>query len=216
MTFVCLPEGRNAFVNVGYAGFIGTVTGMNERKVAFGEMGGGGVGEWDGMPMSFLMRVGLEEAGTLEEALEIFRTTPRTCEYYYVISDGKSRAARGLRCTPDEFQTVDYGEPHPLLPRPVPDTILLSADERYRELVRRVKESYGGIDPAGARRIMTRPVAMRSNLHCVLFAPEQLTLWVAHAADPESDPDFQACNQPYIRLSLGAWLERAARLGDVN
>lgn len=38
---VVRPEEGNAWVNIGYAGFIGTVTAMNEKQVAIGEMGGG-------------------------------------------------------------------------------------------------------------------------------------------------------------------------------
>ncbi len=34
------PEGRIPFVNVTYAGFIGSVTGMNARLISIGEMGG--------------------------------------------------------------------------------------------------------------------------------------------------------------------------------
>ena len=209
VTFICLPDGQNAFVNVGYAGFIGSVTGMNARKVAFGEMGGGGVGEWDGMPMSFLMRTGMEESDTLAEALELFRSTPRTCEYYYVISDGKSGDARALRCTPADFETVGYGESHRLLPSPVEDTVLLSANDRYRKLVARVKEAYGEIDSGRALEIMKRPVSMESNLHCALFAPADLTLWIAHAEDPQKVENFQACDQPYLKLDFGRWLQRA-------
>jgi isopenicillin-N N-acyltransferase like protein len=48
VVFVCQPEGRNAFVNVGYAGFIGSVTGMNAKGVSFGEMGGRGEGAGTG------------------------------------------------------------------------------------------------------------------------------------------------------------------------
>ena len=44
-------EGARRIVNVSYAGFIGSVTGMNEKQVAIGEMGGGGQGKWDGTPM---------------------------------------------------------------------------------------------------------------------------------------------------------------------
>lgn len=46
------PEGQLPFVNVSYAGFIGSVTGMNLEQLSTGEMGGGGVGQWDGIPMS--------------------------------------------------------------------------------------------------------------------------------------------------------------------
>ncbi len=39
---VYVPDGFNAWMSLGYAGFIGTVTAMNEKGLAVGEMGGGG------------------------------------------------------------------------------------------------------------------------------------------------------------------------------
>ncbi len=61
---VAEPRGKIPFVNVTYAGFIGSVTGMNAERVSIGEMGGKGMGHWDGMPMAFLVRTVLEEADT--------------------------------------------------------------------------------------------------------------------------------------------------------
>jgi len=104
------PDGLRRWLNVGFAGFIGSVTGMNSAQVAVGEMGGQGLGYWDGVPMAFLIRDALERAGTLAEALEIFRSSPRTCEYYYVISDGKTRDAVGIWATPDHLETIRPGE----------------------------------------------------------------------------------------------------------
>ena len=54
---VAEPEGKIPFVNVTYAGFIGIVTGMNAKKVSIGEMGGEGLGHWEGVPMAFLVRM---------------------------------------------------------------------------------------------------------------------------------------------------------------
>ena len=48
---VFMPEGHNRWMSLGYAGFIGTVTAMNEKGLAIGEMGGRGEGDWDGLPM---------------------------------------------------------------------------------------------------------------------------------------------------------------------
>ena len=52
---IAQPEGRIPFVNVTYAGFIGSVSGMNNQQVSIGEMGGGGQGKWAGSPMAFLV-----------------------------------------------------------------------------------------------------------------------------------------------------------------
>ena len=59
---VAEPRGKIPFVNVTYAGFVGSVTGMNAERISIGEMGGSGLGHWDGVPMAFLVRMVLEEA----------------------------------------------------------------------------------------------------------------------------------------------------------
>lgn len=197
VVYIVKPEGSHAFANIGYAGFIGSVSGMNEHQVALGEMGGRGEGDWDGMPMGFLMREGLERAQTLDEAVAIFRDTPRTCEYYYVISDGKIPDARGLATSPSRFDVVEPNQLHPLLPHPMADAVLLSAGDRYENLVKRVRQDYGNIDLEKAIRLMDRPVAMKSNLHNVLFVPQSLEFWVANAG-----AGTPACNEPYTRYSL--------------
>lgn len=191
------PDGSNAFANIGYAGFIGSVSGMNDQQLGFGEMGGGGVGNWDGMPMAFLMREGMERANTLDEALTIFRDTPRTCEYYYVISDGKIPDARGLATTPDKFEVIKPNQFHELLDQPVENAVLMSAGNRYKKLAERIKAQHGTIDKEKAIRLMDRPVAMKSDLHNVLFAPQSLEFWVANAGS-----GTPACNEPYAHYSM--------------
>ena len=101
-----MPDGRYKWMSLGYAGFIGTVTAMNEKGLAIGEMGGRGEGHWDGTPMSLLLRDVMERAATVEEAVDIFRKAPRTCEYYYVVSD-RSGAMRGLCCAPKEVTVLE-------------------------------------------------------------------------------------------------------------
>jgi hypothetical protein len=204
VVFILKPIGSYAFANIGYAGFIGSVSGMNDQKVAFGEMGGRGEGDWDGMPMAFLMRAGMEQTSTLDEALTLFRDTPRTCEYFYVISDGKIPDARGLATTPSLFEVIEPNQLHEKLPHPVKDAVLMSAGDRYEKIVERVKHNYGKYDEEKAIRLMDRPVAMKSNLHNVLFAPQTLEFWVANAG-----ANTPAANEPYTHYSLEKLLDLA-------
>ncbi len=205
VVFALKPEGSNGFVNIGYAGFVGSVSGMNDKQVAFGEMGGRGEGDWDGMPMAFLMRDGLERTKSLEEAISLFRDTPRTCEYFYVISDGKIPDARGLSTTPSRFEIVEPGKFHEQLQHPVRDAVLMSAGDRYEKLAERVQENFAKIGSEEAIHLMDRPVAMKSNLHNVLFAPQTLEFWVANAGS-----NTPAANEPYTHYSL------AELLGMIN
>jgi hypothetical protein len=198
VVIVCEPNGAIPFVNVTYAGFIGSVTGMNAEGISIGEMGGGGRGHWQGVPMAVLVREALERAHNLEQALAVFRDQPRTCEYYYVIADGKTNEAAGVATSWKEFSTVKPGEAHPRLPTMVPDAVLLSVGDRYNELARRALSGHGKFTAESALRLMDCPVAMKSNLHNVLFAPRSTKFWVANAGE-NGDP---AANQPYHAYQL--------------
>jgi len=196
------PDNYYSFISAGFAGFIGCVTGMNNQKIAIGEMGGRGEGQWSGIPMTFLMRMVMEEADSLEKGVNIFQKNPRTCEYYYVISDAKIPDARGLYCTPEKMEILKPGENHSALPSPPPpDTLLITGKDRYPSLLERVQKYYGNIDKDILIEIMKRPVSMKSNLHNAILFPEEDKMWLAIAKTPENK-DFQACNQPYIEYDI--------------
>lgn len=109
------PNGKIPYLNVSYAGFIGSVTGMNLEKIAIGEIGGLGYGSWKGVPMAFLLREILENATSIAEAKTILQNAPRTCEYYYVISDGKTRESVGVYATADQLKFITPGESYALM-----------------------------------------------------------------------------------------------------
>ncbi|MBS0264379.1 MAG: peptidase C45 [Planctomycetes bacterium] len=201
---VAEPEGGIPFVNVTYAGFIGSVTGMNAKSVSVGEMGGRGIGHWAGVPMAFLVREVLERGGDLDEAIAIFRDNPRTCQYFYVVADGKTNRAVGMEASWDRFELIESGAAHPLLPTPVKDTVLMSAGDRYKELARRTQAGQGVFDADSALKLMDCPVAMKSNLHNVLFAPRSTRLWVANASHDKQP----AANQKYYAFQLTDLLAR--------
>ena len=210
--FVFQPTGRNAWMSMGYAGQCSTVTAMNEKGLAMGEMGGRGEGYYDGMPMTLMMREIMETFETTEQALEWMQSIPRTCEYFYVLSDAKTKNMAGIaslakkladeRGVPD-LKIIRPGEFEERLPHPHEDTVLMSADKRYNCLSDRVKENYGKFDMNGAWDLMRGGVAMKSNLHTVLFAPETLDFWAAQAG-PEGEPAY---TQKVSKLNLRALLE---------
>jgi hypothetical protein len=206
---VAEPDSGIPFVNVTYAGFIGSVTGMNERQVSIGEMGGGGFGHWNGVPMAVLVRQALQEADDLDEAIAVFRNHPRTCQYYFVIADAKTNRAVGMEASWNRFQLMWPGEANPLLPTPLQDCVLLSAGDRYHKLVERAQQAHGQITAESALRLMDRPVAMQSNLHNVLFEPKSLRLWVANATADQQP----AANQPYQEFDFADLLQQAPNQG---
>jgi hypothetical protein len=201
-TFIVKVDGKIPFANVGYAGFIGSVSGMNARAISLGEMGGRGEGQWDGAPMATLMRRALEECDTLDEVMNLWKNSPRTCEYYYVFADGKTNRAVGVSALPESIEFVLPGQTHPRLGEGIEDVVVLSSGSRLQKLRERVEEKHGQLDAELGKWLMSRPVAMKSNLHNVLFVPADGVLYVANA-----DHKSPAAERPYVRLDLTALLK---------
>ena len=196
-TFVVNVDSQIPFANVGYAGFIGSVSGMNVEAVSLGEMGGKGEGHWDGVPMATLMRRALEECHTLDEVMTLWRDSPRTCEYYYVFADGKTNRAVGVAAVPESVEFIQPGQSHERLGEGIVDAVVLSAGDRLKLLRERVQKNYGQFDVELGQWLMSRPVAMSSNLHNVLFVPADGVLYVANA-----DHQHCAAERPYVRVDL--------------
>lgn len=201
-TFIVAVDGKIPFANVGYAGFIGSVTGMNERAISLGEMGGGGERQWDGVPMATLMRRALEECTTLDEVKELWRSSPRTCEYYYVFADGKTNQAVGVAAVPESIEFIEPGQSDERLGAGIEDAVVLSAGDRLQTLRRRVISRYGELDAELGKWLMSRPVAMQSNLHNALFVPADGVFYVAGA-----DHERPAADCNYVRYDLKQLLE---------
>ena len=198
------PDGKLPWVNISYAGFIGSVTGMNARQISIGEMGGKGLGHWNGRPMSLLVRDALETAESLDDAIAVFRDGPRTCQYYYVLADGRKNDAVGLEASWDVFTLLKTGEANAMLPAPVKDCVLLSAGDRYNELSKRTELKHGQFTAESAMRLIDCPVAMTSNLHNALFKPATSKFCVANASKDQKP----AADQKYYAFDFSDLLSR--------
>jgi hypothetical protein len=170
---------------------------MNAEKISLGEMGGRGEGKWDGVPMATLMRRAMEECDTLTEVQELWANSPRTCEYYYVFADGEINDAVGCAATPESIEFIKAGQGHERLGEGIRDTVVLSAGSRLEELRKRVTEKHGKIDAELGQWLMSRPVAMQSNLHNVLFVPADGVLYIANASHKKP-----AAEMPYVKVNL--------------
>ena len=112
---VSKPDHKIANVMISYAGFIGCVSGMNERKISIGEVGGLGYPYLEGVPMAFLMKEVLENAATLKEAQSVFLSNPRTAEFFYLISDGNLNQGVGAYATSSQIHWIYPGSSYALL-----------------------------------------------------------------------------------------------------
>ncbi len=164
IVFVVRPTGTRAFINVGWAGFIGVLTGINERGISIGQVGAESADVTDdGEPMVFLMRRVLEHAADLDHAADLIRTARRTVGVNYVIADaGVGRPGRAGRAIAIEttarhvrvFEADDPAESQVEYARPIADAVF-RADTAMDPVIReRQMASMGdptrpGLEPPG-------------------------------------------------------------------
>jgi dienelactone hydrolase/predicted choloylglycine hydrolase len=227
------PTDGHPYMVVGWAGFLGCVSGMNAKGISIGEMGSGSKDEnYAGIPMIFMLREALRQGGTLEEALTVFRTGPRTCGYNFIVADGKIPDARAIEVTRShiaEFKPGDAAEnvePHTAIPNCVrrcnhfvceksaatqrktydPRQSSLMSWLGYWAMTNWLKENQGQIDGPAMIRLLRLYPAFHPCLHQVVFCPSSLDFWVSNAEDGRRVKNAGAQNQPFHRYNLAKLL----------
>jgi hypothetical protein len=80
--------GGNAFLSVAWGGFIGAVTGMNEHGLTVTEISASNQRiSPAGIPVMILLRMVLQYASNIEEAIEIIRSSQRTAGFNITLTD---------------------------------------------------------------------------------------------------------------------------------
>ena len=201
------PIGRLAFANVGWVGFIGVVSGMNELQVAVSEIGEHFSDDCEtlaGDPMIFVMRQALEDGKTLDQAVNVFKTAERTSSFLYCVGDAKIPAAVKLRTSKDFCEVYGPSEQGDMN---LDDVVYWSmgVDSKWNRNVYRVlKGQHGKIDANTGMKDVMRGLGT-GDLHSVHYLPGSLELWVANATPaPENAPAF---DQKFVHFSLAEALK---------
>lgn len=106
VVLVWRPKGGIPFMMVGWAGGLGSVSGMNSRGITMGEMTlPSPDATFDGLPLFLQMRLTLEKSSTLEEAVGFIENCHRTSGWNFIIGDGKIPDGRALE-TDAKYCTV--------------------------------------------------------------------------------------------------------------
>ena len=197
--------GENTFVNVGWMGFVGLVSGMNEKRVAVSEMGyGSHPGETlAGEPMIFLLKRMLRYADNAESAISIIRGAQRNNEYAYGIGDSTG-GAYGLitsreRCRifpVNAFSEIDYGKGGGVLPQ---FKDVMYAGHVSQKQCKLVEQMAGKFDLEKIKE-MTRQIAMKSNLHVVIYDLTTGDMWIANRQEK-----IRAADCEYVKFPFAMW-----------
>jgi hypothetical protein len=236
LIIVYKPDQGNAHVILSWSGFVGCVSGMNEKGISIGEMGCGSKDEtFDGIPMPFMLRETLRRANTLDEALAYVRDVKRTCGYNFIFADGKIPDAAAVEVNRSLFRALRWNDaegnvaPHERIKCAIRRTNhflspALAATQRadydpqksdyrgswlrYKRISDFLVAHLGGLNDLKMIELLRTYPRGSSCLHQAVFCPTDLVFWASMAEDPAQSPHPGAQNQPFYRYDLRAILDR--------
>lgn len=205
------PEKGNIYCNIGWVGFIGAVSGMNEKGITLGEMGYGDKSEETlrGKPMPFLLRDVLSYANNLADVRKIISTSVGTNAFVFLMTDGKTREAEMYIRDKDRFLISKPGKDLEDNGNKVPgiDNYLYGGhyNDRMTETLTKYK---GKITPEVLMKEVLPTFAMPSNFQDVVYDPVHLKFWVTNALNKES----RAADEPYLEFNFKQAIEEVKKL----
>jgi isopenicillin-N N-acyltransferase-like protein len=198
---VSVPDKGVPSVNIGWAGFIGAVSGMNAQGITLGEMGyGDPEGEtMRGMPMPFVLRDVLTYAKNLQDVRKIISSKPGTNSFVFLMSDGKNNTSE---LYVRERTRFDVFKPGKLLKDrdnvfPAIGDVLYGGHYQDK-MTQSLNEKHGVITPEVIMKDIIPFIAMPSNFQNVVYEPRGLQVWFNNARGPKE----RAAEQPYTHFNF--------------
>ena len=198
-------DNANQYVTIGWIGFVGAISGVNEKGVALSEMGFGvppGGKTLAGTPMPFLLKNVLRYADSVDEGAAIIRAARRTNSYVYFLGDRRDdpigMITSAYRCLTHH---ANQGDTLVVDRETMPQFHDMVYGGHYQsKQAKLVQQMAGAIDVAAIQEL-AKQIAMKSNLQTVIYDLTADRIWVANRQD-----NIRAADRPYVEFSLGdAW-----------
>ncbi|MGB9689637.1 C45 family autoproteolytic acyltransferase/hydolase [Thermogutta sp.] len=197
------PGKRYRFASVGFPGFIGCLSGMNEMGLCLAvhevrtTADRAPMFSPQGMPYAMLLRRIMEQCARVDEAIELLRSSPRTTLLNIVLCDRQKAAVAEI--TPRSVE-VRYAEDGLLactnhFRTPRLRTLMFSW--RYERLMEAA--DLPRIDLPTLERKLDEVNLRFLTIQSMVFDPENLTLHLARGQPPVT-------KRPYHRVELSEWL----------
>jgi hypothetical protein len=195
------PNGKHAFVSVGFPGMFGVLTGMNDAGLAvavhevFKSHDGGSLFNPKGEPYTFCFRRILEECSTVAEAEKLLRAAQRTTLVSLSVCDPKNDAvfeitpknvavrhsSEGILACTNHFRTTELAWP---IMMKTPFLLKSFGGDRYQTLIQARKLDHVGISDVAKKLDEVKMAGL--TVQTMIFEPATLKLHLAIGACPSS------------------------------
>ncbi|XP_070541872.1 protein dcd1A-like [Ptychodera flava] len=201
----------HSFVNIGWSGWVGSITGMSSTQMAISEIGVAypddtfGKESRFGFPFTFLLRDILQFDNTLDDSINRIANAHRTCDLILGVGDGKLNTFRGIEYSAevsyffDDINMRPVAEWHPKIENVVywgMDWL----DPGYSSVLgRQLQKYHGNITAENTIRDIVS-IVQTGDLHIAVYDLTKNIMYVANARKDNAGGPKNAYDRPFIRV----------------
>lgn len=218
------PE-ENRFANIGFPGWIGLMTGMNDQKMGISEIGASTAGDSPDFPsesrkgqsFTWMLRDVLQFDKTADAGLERMQNTARTCNLILGIGDGKEDSLKFHGIASDAGRLTHYSDynQEPLyyidgtdMTHPRINNVVYWGMDWYcapfhQAMSNQLKANWGGINAENTIRNIIAGTNS-GNLHVAVYDYNHDDMYVAFHSQPQNgnSGSGSAFKRSYTRLNM--------------
>ncbi|XP_072044139.1 protein dcd1A-like [Amphiura filiformis] len=204
-----------AFANLGWSGWIGSITGMNDRQMAISEIGVSypddsfGSESRFGIPFTYILRDVLQFDNTLDDAVNRMANAHRTCNLILGVGDGKLGTFRGVQYS---YAVSNFFDDKNLRPDAtwhpkIPDVVYWGMDwldaDYSSVLARQLTKYHGNITAENTIRDITA-IVQTGDLHIAIYDLNMNYMYVANAKKASAKGAIYAYDRAFVKLDMKA------------
>jgi hypothetical protein len=203
----------HAFANIGWTGWIGSITGVSSQKMAISEIGVSfpddtfGQESRFGVPFTYLLRDIIQFDSSLQSAMQRISSAHRTCDLILGVGDGKENEFRGVEYSAAvaDFFVWDNLRPEATWHPKIRDIVYWGMDwlcPGYSEvLAKQLNLYHGNVTALNTIRDIVS-IVQTGDLHVAVYDLSHELLYVANArGDSEQGPVY-AYDRTFLQLNL--------------
>lgn len=205
-----------AFANVGWAGWIGTLTGMSSNRLGVSEIGVSypnfpplfGNESFIGIPFIFLERQIIQYGTSVFDAMNIISNATRTCDLILGVADGNAKTARMVQYSHSIVRFFDDQtlEPqawwHPRINNTVYSGMDWFCPFYQHSLANQLTYARGILTPELSIQNVTAVVGT-GDLHAAVYDLTDLQLFVGNARSANATSGgFRAYERAFVKIDL--------------
>ncbi|XP_077988483.1 protein dcd1A-like [Glandiceps talaboti] len=208
-------DGSNghAFANLGWTGWLGSVSGMSEQKLAISEIGvvdadaSWGSTSRIGVPFTYLLRDILQFDDTVDDSINRISNAHRTCDLLMGVGDGKLETFRGVQYSAgvsnfyDDQNMLPIGDFHPRMEGVVYWSRGWFHQDWVSVLARQLQKYHGNITPENTIRDIVS-IIQSGDEHIAIYDLKNNLMYVANARKDGASGPKCAYDRQFTRLDM--------------